>query len=557
MKLNIENYRGIKSASLALDGIALVAAPNAAGKSAVAQAVGAVLAGQPVPIPGVLKSMAGMLVRTGASGGFAQLDTDTGTARVDWPRATLKTKGQPPQISAFAAGLELLTPPHGSPDDAPRQRRRAEAFIELLHAQPVFEDLRARFARDGINEETARAVWETIEKQGWDAAHAQAKETGARLKGQWEAVTGERYGSKKAENYVPDEWEPELANASNELLTAALTDARDALDGMIAVAAIADDERERLQALADALPSRKEAADAAQQALQQATEAHGAAVKAAQALRDPSAQQVHECPHCKGPLSITGGRIVAGTPISNADVAAWAAAQDAVAQTRQSNIHARTLSNEAQAAVRESEDAATQLAALDKGNATHDQVQHARQAVTIAQGRLDAFTSKTRADRLQNSILQNVAIVSALDTAGVRQDKLHELIHIFLMESINPLSTIARWLQVEISSDLSLSYGGRSWALLSESERYRVRVLLQIAVALREHAAAVVVDAADILDKTGRNGLIKLLMHAAIPAVVCMTLPTPSDVPDLRAANIGESYWIHDGELSPLAENKE
>lgn len=557
MKITIENYRGIKAASLALDGIALVAAPNATGKSAVAQAAGSVLTGQAVPIPGVLKTMAGMLVRSGASGGFAQLDSDDGTARVDWPRASLKTKGAPPQISAIAAGIESLTPPHGAPDDAAKQKRRAEILIELLQAHPVFEDLRARFAREGISEDTAKAVWETIEKQGWDAAHAQAKETGARLKGQWEAVTGERYGSKKAENYVPNEWEPELANASAELLTAALTDARDTLDGMIAVAAIADDERDRLQALADALPARQEAVSAAQQALQQATDANNAALQALQALRDPAAQQLHECPHCKGPLSIAGGKVVAGTPISDADVAAWNSAQDAVAQTRQSGVQARTLLNEAQAAMIASEGAAKQLAALDGGNATHDQVQHARQAVTIAQGRLDAFTSKTRADRLQNSILQNVAIVSALDTTGVRQAKLHELIQIFLTESINPLSTIARWQQVEISSDLSLSYGGRSWALLSESERYRVRVLLQTAVALREHAAAVVIDAADILDKDGRNGLIKLLLHAAIPAVVCMTIPTPSDVPDLRAANIGESYWIHGGELSPLAENKE
>lgn len=553
MQITIKDYRGIKNAALKLEGIALVAAPNAAGKSAVAQAVGAILAGQAVPIPGVLKSLAGMLVRNGASGGFVQLDTDASTARIDWPRATVKTKGEPPQISAIAAGIELLTPPHGAADDAARQKRRAEVLMELLQAQPVFEDLRARFAREGISEETARTVWETIEKQGWDAAHAQAKETGARLKGQWEAVTGERYGSKKAENYVPDEWEPELANASAELLTAALTDARDTLDSMIAVAAIADEERDRLQALADDLPVRQEAVSAAQAALQQATDVHGAATQALKALRDPSVQQVHECPHCKGALSIAGNKIIAATPISDADAAAYTAAQDAVAQAHLSVMQASAELNEAQAAVRAAEDAAKQLASLDQGNATHDQVQHARQAVAIAQGRLDAFTSKTRADRLQNSILQNVAIVSALDTSGVRQDKLNEMIQKFLTDTVNHLSTAANWQQIEISHDLSLSYGGRSWTILSESERYRVRVLLQMAVALRERAAAVVIDAADILDKAGRNGLMKLLMHAAVPALVCMTIQAPSDVPDLRAANIGESYWIQDGELSLLA----
>ncbi|WVR18288.1 DNA repair exonuclease SbcCD ATPase subunit [Bordetella phage PY223] len=549
MKITTENYRGIKSASLALEGIVLVAAPNASGKSAIAQAAGAVLAGQAVPIPGVLKTMAGMLVRNGASGGFAQLDAEGGTARVDWPRAALKTKGTPPQISAIAAGIESLT--------TAEPKRRAELLIELLQAHPTFEDLRARFAREGISEETARAVWETIDKQGWDAAHAQAKETGARLKGQWEAVTGERYGAKKAENFTPDEWEPELASASSELLTAALTDARDTLDGMIAVAALDDAERERLQSLADTLPERQAEHTAANEELQRAIAAHESVVASMNALRDPSKQQLHECPHCNGSLSIAGGKIIAGTPLTDDDIAKWNAAQDAVAQAREVGVQARARVNVARVAMLDAEGASKKLDECKDGNATHAQVQHAREAVTIAQGRLDAFTSKTRADRLQNSILQNVAIVSALDTAGVRQDKLNESVDSFLTVSVAPLSVAAGWHKLEISHDMLLSYGGRAWPLLSESERYRARVLLQVAIALREGSSALVIDAADILDKAGRNGLIALLRHAALPALVCMTIPTPKEVPDLKAAGLGESLWIRDGVTVPLSQARQ
>lgn len=545
MKIAIENYRGIKAASLALNSITLVAAPNSAGKSAVAQAVGSVLTGQAVPIPGVLKSMAGMLVRNGASGGFAQLETDAGTARVDWPRAALKTKGAPPQISAIAAGIESF--PTAEP------KRRAEIFIDLLRAFPVFEDLRERFAREGISEDTAKAVWETIDKQGWDAAHAQSKETGARLKGQWEAVTSERYGTKKAENFTPNEWEPELASASSEFLTAALTDARDNLDGMIAVAAIDDAERERLQALADTLPERSSESSAANAHLQGITESHSVKVSATKTLRDPNAQQLHECPHCKGSLSIVGGNITAGTPLADKDIAAWNAAQNEIAQSLEMGMKARARLNAALAAVKEAEGAAKQLASLSEGNATQDQVQHARQAVTIAQGRLEAFNCKTRADRLQNSILQNASIVAALDTAGVRQDKLNEAVNTFLSESVAPLCRVSNWENLEIAQDMSLAYGGRAWPLLSESEKYRVRVLLQAAISIREQAAAIIIDAADILDKAGRNGLIALLRHAALPALVCMTIPTPKEVPNLEAAGLGESFWIRDGVMVPLS----
>jgi len=546
MKITAENYRGIKSASLALEGIVLVAAPNASGKSAIAQAAGAVLAGQAVPIPGILKSMAGMLVRNGASGGFAQLDAASGTARIDWPRAALKTKGEPPQISAIAAGIESFP--------AAEPKRRTEILIELLKAFPVFEDLRERFAREGISEEIARAVWDTIDKQGWDAAHAQSKETGARLKGQWEAVTGERYGAKKAENFTPDEWEPELASSSAELLTAALTDARDTLDGMIAVAAVDDAERERLQELADKFPALQAAHSEASEHLQRAIESHSSAVIALQALRDPSAQQLHECPHCKGSLSIVGGNVEAGVPLSDEDIANWAAAQESVSKALEIGTKAHSILNEARSAMTEAENAAKQLSSLVEPNATHEQVQRARQAVSIAQGRLDAFTRKTRADRLQNSILQNAAIVSALESAGVRQDKLNDSVNRFLIESVAPLYNMARWEKLEISQDMSLSYGGRAWPLLSESEKFRVRVLLQIAIALREGASALIIDAADILDKMGRNGLIALLRHAALPALVCMTIPTPKEMPNLKAAGLGESLWIRDGVTVPLSQ---
>lgn len=557
MHIAIENYRGIKSAALAVEKIALVAAPNASGKSAVAQAVGAVLSGQPIPIPGVLKTMAGMLVRGGAASGFAQLECDTGKARVDWPKATMKTKDSPPTISPIAAGIEMLAPPHGAVDSSTLQKRRAEVLIDLLDAHPVFEDVRKRFDREGISEETAKHVWETIERQGWPAAHAQAKETGARLKGQWEAVTGERYGSAKAENYTPPEWEPELSGASLDALQATVTDARDTLDSMIAVTAVDDAESDRLQALVDDMPTCQAAHESAKQASAQAEQAQADAAKALRALRDPSSTQIHECPHCKGALSISGGKIVAGSLPNDADIAAWNDANGKLSALSDAAAKARDQLQVAWAALKQCQEAAERIAESSKGNASADQVERAREAVRLAQSRLDSFTKKTRADKLQASILQNVSIVAALDTGGIRQEKLNERIQTFLTESVNSLATKAHWEGVEISHDMSLSYGGRAWALLSESERYRVRVLLQVAVSKIEGAAAIVIDAADILDKGGRNGLIKLLCHAAIPAVVCMTLPAPSEAPDLAKAGIGETYWIDDGALLPLHDAKE
>lgn len=549
MKITIENYRGIKSAAFDLDGVVMIAAKNAAGKSAVAQAAGAVLSGLPIPIPGVLKTMAGMLVRVGASGGFAQLDCDTGTARVDWPKASMKTKGDLPSVSNIAAGIEAI------PRMEPKQR--TERLIEILNAHPTRADLCNRLGREGINEQVADHVWQTVGKQGWDGAHAQAKETGARLKGQWEAVAGKRYGSRVAENFVPNEWDSELASESEESLAAKLTDARDTLDGMIAVSAVDDAERERLESLADELPSRRTAFEEAKAAFDAAATDFTMSRAALHGLRDPASQKDVPCPHCAGKLSIVGGGVIPAIPISEHDAEAWREAQGRIAKNYETCEALASTRNAAKAALDAVESAKAKLAALSSANSTQEQVEKARQAVRLADSRLQAFAAKTRADRLQSSILQNAIIVAALETSGVRQDALSDALGKFATDFLKPLSMASAWELVEIHPDMSLSYGGRAWALLSESERYRTSALLQVAIATKQESKALIIDAADILDREGRNGLISMLRGVGIPALVCITLPSMNDAPDLGAKGIGATYWVRDGLALPLATAKE
>lgn len=555
MKFTVENYRGIKSARFTLDRISLVAAENAAGKSALAQAVGAVLCGQPIPIQGVSKIMSAMLVRNGSDKGYAMLEQGETNARIDWPRATFKTRGEPPRTSAITAGLDSIAPPLGSPDDAARQKKRAETLIEFLSAHPTIENLISRFKNDGISDDTARAIWAVVEKQGWSAAHSQAKETGARLKGQWEAVTGENYGSKKADGYTPTNWEPELSGSSEDALQASLTDARDALEGMIAVTAVDEAEQAALKALADKLDERKGVQDEATQAVERATAAQLETEKKLSSLRPPKKEADQECPHCKGLLNLINGKAVAFEPDSPEHCAAWAAASEAVATAGLATAAAKRVATEAAFPVRESENASKKLANLTQGNATQEQVNAAREAVTNAQNRLAAFIKKTKSDRLQESILQNLCIVAALDITGVRQEVVSQSVSRFLTDTLAPLAQVAGWPQIDIApSDMSLTFDGRAWALLSESEQYRVRALLQVAFAVREKASAIVIDAADILDRAGRNALLNLVTHTGIPAVICMTYPSARDTPDFGAAEIGLTYWIGDGVLTPLSE---
>jgi hypothetical protein len=123
----------------------------------------------------------------------------------------------------------------------------------------------------------------------------------------------------------------------------------------------------------------------------------------------------------------------------------------------------------------------------------------------------------------------------------------------FNRTQLAPLAAAADWSPVTVDPDMAIAYGGRAHALLSTSEQYRVRAVLQLALARLDKSAMVVLDAADVLDGTTRSGLFQMLDQAGLPALVCMTLTRPAHVPDLAAAGLGASYWIEDGMCRALA----
>ena len=113
-------------------------------------------------------------------------------------------------------------------------------------------------------------------------------------------------------------------------------------------------------------------------------------------------------------------------------------------------------------------------------------------------------------------------------------------------ETMRPLCAAAKWSIVAISDTLDIRYGGRPFALLSASEQYRVRVILTMAMARIDGSAVFIFDAADVLDRDGRNGLLRLAFGSGMPVLVCMTLPR-EDAEKAAAGGTADVYWLKDG----------
>src|SRR6185369_4948226 len=181
-------------------------------------------------------------------------------------------------------------------------------------------------------------------------------------------------------------------------------------------------------------------------------------------------------------------------------------------------------------------------------NAKQDtaEVDRCRTILQTAKVRLDAFQRKFSADRTHTAICQNQELANKTAPDGIRGDVLAKALKGFNLFA-DPICKAAGWRVVALEPDFTPTYGGTQYLLLSESAKWRVRTVLQMVMAKLDKSQALVIDAADILDKQGRNGLFKAVAAAGLPALVCMTLDGKELVPNLGRAGIGCSYWIEGG----------
>ena len=145
------------------------------------------------------------------------------------------------------------------------------------------------------------------------------------------------------------------------------------------------------------------------------------------------------------------------------------------------------------------------------------------------------------------STLQSKLIAAALAPDGVRQTVLVSR----LSEANAAMASIckaARYPAIEITPELTFTYGGREFNLMSESEAYRVRVVSQLYLSRQDGSQLVVIDRADLLDKAGLNGLFKAVKSVGIPALICMKMDEAMSLPE----SVGRSYWVEGGQCAPV-----
>lgn len=603
-------------------GITLVTAENSNGKSSIAKAVAGALAADPkhgLTAAGVKTlvrdgAKGGSVTITGPNEG----DSLT----ITYPKAETSVNGSPIYLSRIGAGFDSIVDLDSKArgltlakllKTEPSREDVAAALSDFgIKDTPAPGDIIAALAKAGKSADPTLSlsdcaklmkelglglnvvdwVWSQIEARGWDKTAKRLEEDRATLKGRWAEVAGEAFGEKKAATWTPAGWTPDLAEVSSAGLEAVLTAARAALETAVGQAAVDQSllgdlrvKAGKLDALKAAETSARDAKMDAEVVLVNAQATHATAERNVADLLPAEQDNGLTCPHCSKGVHYHNGtdgkrlekaeRVteeeLRKRRLARASAEAKLSNEVAALSTAKVNLAAATRAlDDAQRAVAGAEAAKRRLAELEASGAgktgSADEANTARQAVTAAEDRLALHQKKARADSIARQIGFMSNIITVLAADGCRQAKLIKVLDTFNGGPLRSLCDVAGWAQVRIECDpgLTITYGGRPYSALAghgaqlSSDQFRTRVILQVALAQAAGDAMVIIDAADILDQMGRNGMLGMLSKVGMPALVCMTFSAKvmkdGRIPDLEKVNLGRTYWIAKGVARPLAE---
>ena len=554
MDISIRNVKGIMRADIEVRPVAIIAAKNARGKSSICEAVGSALTGHVIPYiePGdrigswkslLPKSAAAEMVYDGTAQGTATIAASKDDqAAVTWPESEYATLGEPPTSSPICANLaDFFSMP---------EKHRAAVLTEALGTLPSEEDFLEEMDYQKVSPATAAKVWNVIKEDGWDQAYIKIKEHGTKMKGQWEAVAGSRYGGVKAAEYLPEGWDESFKVCSLEALELKLEGAEKAVvtEAVAKGPALTEEEVARLTDIAaKAIPSQKEIQD-------DLDIANHTLEKAQAALPElPAAKKASTltCPHCKEEVifSMEGGEPSLGCvpPYDEFDQAGYDTAQAEVEKA----TTLVTLAEIALADWEEVDEARTKLQTMNTGEAPSKATISPEEAAVIqAKKDIDIFKKWTESHRLHEAIKRNQALIDALAPTGLRKKILQRAIEDF-NGLLADLSTKAGWNTVSIDQDMNAFYGKRMYLMSSGGEKFRMRATLQVAIGIKDGSKMLIVDGCDVLDLDGKNGLLKMIIGAKIPAILSFMMASADLVP-VYPEKFAKSYWLEGGKCERL-----
>lgn len=568
-EINVTNFQGLRNAALVVSApLLLVSGHNGAGKSSLLDAISMAFTGQPRRVN--LKKDMGQLVTEGSKKGEAHLTwNDGGEDQTAW---VMLPKGNTAPVLDLPFLPFVLDASKFAGLDGKERRR---VLFDLTGAKASPNEFGKRLEAKGA----APALVEMIKpmlRSGPQAASDQAKEYASEARGAWKAITGEAYGSDKAEG-----WEPETVAVGDidraqvdavaeqvRVLEQDLAEAQQTLGGHKASIAAAGQREQRIQQLqevADQLERRqnKLVVDKASR-----DEWDGKLAAAREAAEGDKPRTALECPCCNEKLAFEGGVLIkheAPTKVADMEAAKRVTEYNGYLESA-----LRAVQN-SERDVRAAEDAAAQVQALRAEAAAvpdADAIANAETVINELRQERDKLQAKRNAllDALNTSANREHDIASAakhhadvkawsliadaLGPNGIPAEILADALEPF-NELLAIGSDVAGWSKVQISESIDVTFGGRLYGLLSESEKWRCDALLVCAIARLSGIGLVVLDRLDVLDLPSRGQALGLLRRLTADGDLSQVILAGTLKQPMATVPAGmQAVWIDGGTIA-------
>jgi energy-coupling factor transporter ATP-binding protein EcfA2 len=568
MRIRIRNVMGLEEVSLALrPGVTLAAGMNGAGKTTLLQCVAAAALGDWKMRGRRLKGETEALVRRGQANASILLEHLDSSIRVTFPDAKVERKG--PAIE-FGTALGMGVVKFMALDAEQRGREVAERF-DTKPTREDFDNWWRTHKAAGIDpdakpdnplRQSVEVLWSDIGVSGWDAIAKRIEVANRNLTGQWKEATGANWGDRLRLTWAPDG----LHRDEEYPLEPAVGAAREAqaqVETLLRKEAVAAGDRERAEAEAGEMP----AAEQRQAELAGKIAASDAEIERTLAemeeVGEPVDPRQHPtCPECFKTVQIVRspgvGLTLEKLSKKALSVTAFEDAQkvrgalkstlDRLREERQQLDRDAVL---VEVDLQKAQRAKAQLARFEHlPEADPEALVAARRAAEQAVARVTAIRKLDRARDINAEWERGQAILAGLLQSGIRalvlQRKLAEI-----NAALAKLSKAGGMHEVGITVDCELTYDGRPYSLLSESEQWRCDLVMALLMAQRERAMLLLVDRLDILHPQAREGVVRLLAEEGGHVLVTMTarLMDPRYVLDLDTHKLGHACWLGGGVL--------
>lgn len=571
--IHARNFLGLRAADIIpATPVSLICGPNGAGKSSLQEAVRLALTGESVRVS--LKKEYGQLLHDGAETGTVVVSAGPQANSVALPSgkltAGLQTDPRLPYVLDAQRFASL---------DA---KERRSFLFDLMGLKLGTDLVRERLAARGCHPKKIEAVLPLV-RAGFDAAAKEAQTKATAAKGAWRAITGETYGSVKAGDWkapVPagapaaedvnatiSELQGDIAEASTEA-----GDMQRQLGEMDAAARQRAGRDTKIRELADKAAGLAKAQESVDRAQEQRDEFLPKVEVLRAAAGGKAVGMPCTCPECGVLLQYLAGQLALREPTQADSEAAGRLPEYERSLTVLENVlKSRTAERDAAKAAATQLDLLRKDAAADSGDddgelrkTIENTLAKLQEAITATGQQLEAVRASQRAaaqaaDQTAKAAQHHADVVAwdalaeALGPTGIPAELLAEALDP-INDRLAATANMTEWFRVGIEADMTITAGpGRTYALLSESEKWRADAMIAEAITHLTGLRLLVLDRADVLIGAERDRLFWWLDDLAVDgaidtALVFMSLKAPpAGLPDGITA-----FWIEDHQVGTV-----